>query len=354
MDIVILAVSFVLILSGAELFTNGIEWFGHRLQLAEGAVGSVLAAVGTALPETMIPIVAIIGSGGAEHANEIGIGAILGAPFMLSTLAMFVTGVAVLSVARGRDLGETMLLEPAVIFHDIRWFFVGYAIAIGAAFLPADLVWPRWAVAGVLLLLYALYVREHFGAESAGGGSEDLRPLRLRRLDSPSRPSGMPPRLRVITLQVAAAVALIVGGALVFVGAVEHLAAGLGVSAAILALIVAPIATELPEKLNSVIWVRQAKDTLAMGNITGAMVFQSMIPTVVALVFAPTAWSASAGAPIVFASVAIAFASSFTIFVPMRLRGILRGRWLLAGGAYYVAFLGLIALGVGTGTPTVP
>ncbi len=354
MDVVVLALSFVLILAGAELFTNGIEWFGHRLQLAEGAVGSVLAAVGTALPETMIPIVAIIGSGGGAHANEIGIGAILGAPFMLSTLAMFVTALAVLSVAHGRDLGDTMLLEPAVIFHDIRWFFVGYAIAIGAAFLPADLVWPRWAVAALLIVLYALYVREHFGAERAGGGSDDLRPLRLRRLDAPSRPAGVPPRLRIITLQVAAALALIVGGALVFVGAVEHLATGLGVSAAILALIVAPIATELPEKLNSVIWVRQSKDTLAMGNITGAMVFQSMIPTVVALVFAPAAWSASGSAPIVFASVAIAFASSLTIFVPMRVRGILRGRWLLVGGAYYIAFLGLIVLGVGTGTPTPP
>ena len=49
-----------IILLGAELFTNGIEWFGRKLDLAEGAVGSVLAAVGTALPETMIPIIAIL------------------------------------------------------------------------------------------------------------------------------------------------------------------------------------------------------------------------------------------------------------------------------------------------------
>ena len=60
MDILILAVAFLIILLGAELFTNGIEWFGRKLDLAEGAVGSVLAAVGTALPETMIPIIAIL------------------------------------------------------------------------------------------------------------------------------------------------------------------------------------------------------------------------------------------------------------------------------------------------------
>src|SRR4051812_2415843 len=98
MDILFLAVAFVIILAGAELFTNGIEWFGKKLELAEGAVGSVLAAVGTALPETLIPIIAILFGGGTSH--EVGIGAILGAPFMLSTLAMFVTGLAVLIVAR--------------------------------------------------------------------------------------------------------------------------------------------------------------------------------------------------------------------------------------------------------------
>jgi cation:H+ antiporter len=348
-DLVVLLVAFVLILAGAELFTNGIEWFGHRLQLAEGAVGSVLAAVGTALPETMIPIVAIIGSGGAASSNEIGIGAILGAPFMLATLAMFVTGAAVLYAAPRRDLGDTMLVQPAVISHDVRWFFIGYGIAIGAAFLPPDLVYPRWAVAALLLVLYASYVREHFGAEGESGGAEDLRPLRLRRLDAVSASAEVAPRLRIVTVQVVASLALIVGGALVFVGAVERLATGLGVSATILALIVAPIATELPEKLNSVIWVHQDKDTLAMGNITGAMVFQSMIPTVVALVFAPAAWSVQAASPIVFASALIAFASMTAIFGPMRLRGVLRGRWLLVGGAFYAAYLAAVAVTAASG-----
>jgi cation:H+ antiporter len=348
LDVPILLVAFVLILLGAELFTNGIEWVGHKLQLAEGAVGSVLAAVGTALPETMIPIVAILIAPGAAT-SEIGIGAILGAPFMLSTLAMFVSGVAVLAVRKRRDLGDTMLVQPVVLFHDVRWFFIGYAIAIGVAFVPPDITWPRWIAAAVLLVLYALYVREHFRAEGDhDGGVDDLAPLRLHRLDARTTADDGGPRLRIVGLQVGIALALIVVGALVFVGAVERLAHGLGVSGAMLALIIAPIATELPEKFNSVIWIRQSKDTLALGNITGAMVFQSMIPTVVALLFAPAAWSVAAAAPIVFASAGIAFASTAAIFVPMRIRGLLRGRWLLVGGVFYVAYLLLVILGVGT------
>src|SRR5918999_3024622 len=107
MDLLILLISFVIILAGAELFTNGIEWFGRKLGLAEGAVGSVLAAVGTALPETMIPIVAILFAA-EEHSDEIGVGAILGAPFMLATLAMFVTGLAVVFAGRRRASGDVM------------------------------------------------------------------------------------------------------------------------------------------------------------------------------------------------------------------------------------------------------
>src|SRR3954465_15578712 len=127
MDLLILVAAFVIILIGAELFTNGIEWFGRKLQLAEGAVGSVLAAVGTALPETMIPIIAILFASGAS-ASAVGGGAILGAPFMLSTLAMFVTGAAVLWSARRRSGGDSMRVDTVVLAHDMPYFAIPYRI----------------------------------------------------------------------------------------------------------------------------------------------------------------------------------------------------------------------------------
>ena len=151
MDVVVLVAALLIILLGAELFTNGIEWFGRKLGLAEGAVGSVLAAVGTALPETLIPIIAILfASGEASHA--IGVGAILGAPFMLSTLAMFVTGVAVLIQARRRPRGDLMPVDTHVLAHDMRYFAIAYALAVGAAFLPLEPVWLKWIVAVVLII----------------------------------------------------------------------------------------------------------------------------------------------------------------------------------------------------------
>ena len=89
-ETLLLALSFAVVLAGALLFTNAVEWIGHRLKLGEGAVGSILAAVGTAMPETLIAIVALLSvDAGSE---DVAIGAIVGAPFLLATLAMGLVG----------------------------------------------------------------------------------------------------------------------------------------------------------------------------------------------------------------------------------------------------------------------
>ena len=139
------------------------------------------------------------------------------------------------------------------------------------------------------------------------------------------------------------ALTCIIVGAVFFVGAVERIATGWASTRTLLALVIAPIATELPEKFNSVIWVRQGKDNLALGNITGAMVFQSAIPPSVALVFAPEALddrareqrspSCRPGSP---------FLSLAAIVLPPSPRGRLTGRGLLVGGAFYLVYLGVV------------
>jgi cation:H+ antiporter len=217
---------------------------------------------------------------------------------------------------------------------------------VGVAFLPSDLAWPRWVAAALLIFIYAFYVREHFKADDKGGDHGDLAQLRFHRFDRRAPAHPMPPRLRIVSIQVLFALGCIVLGATVFVSAVEHLAHNLGVDEVLLALVIAPIATELPEKFNSVIWVRQGKDTLAMGNITGAMVFQSTIPTVVALVFASSHWAIGPGTTIAFVSAGIAFLSSAAIFIPMARRGRLQGRGLLIGGVFYLAYLALVGAAV--------
>jgi cation:H+ antiporter len=348
MDVATLLVSLVIILVGAELFTNGIEWYGHRRNLSEGAVGSVLAAVGTALPETIIPIIAIVFSGSAS-ADAVGIGAILGAPFMLATLAMFITGAAIVGFRRRRPTGTEARVDMGLVSRDARAFLVGYSIAIGAAFLPPPFRPFLWVVAVGLILLYAHYVRAHLREEREADLAAPER-LRLHALaPSARRQPDEPPGMWVVVLQVVVALVCIVVGAVFFVGAVDHIARALGVNEILLALVIAPIATELPEKFNSVIWVRQGKDNLALGNITGAMVFQSAIPPSVALVFAPEAWSIGEGSGIAFLSAGIAILSLLAIMLPAMRRGRLTGAGLMVGGAFYLVYLVIVIASMAAG-----
>jgi cation:H+ antiporter len=340
------------ILVAASLFTNAVEILGARLGLQQGGVGSVLAAVGTALPETIIPIVAILESvfTGKEpgRAAEIGTGAILGAPFMLVTLALFVIGVSVLGFRRRRTYGTGMHVDEATVgwdagfFHrhkthgtevridettigrDVGFFLICFTIAAGAG--VVELPFPSRVVIAVLLVVaYAFYVRRTL----ASGGKMEEVPGRLTLWRFPSRPP-----IWAVVAQALLALGMIVGGAHLFVDAAKHAAVAIGLPAGLISLVLAPLATELPEKFNSIFWVKDGKDTLALGNVTGAMVFQSTIPVSVGLLFMP--WDL---APLDLLAVALALVSGAFFFAILKHPVQLRAKHLLVCGVFYLIYL---------------
>ena len=278
MTILLLAASFVLIVVGAFLFTNSVEWAGRRLGLGHGAIGSLLAAVATALPESAIPVIAILEGSDPTH-QAIAIGAIIGAPFMLGTIAMALVGLSATVFRKRREQGREIQSEIGTGQRDFAFFlgFFGVAIVIGGLGLGTAI---RIAVAIVFVLAYGTYV---VWTVRHGGEAEEEEPSPLyfdwTRSD--------PPNAFQLILQLVLSIAAIVGGAELFVHEVEAVAIGLGVPLLVLALVLAPLATELPEKANSFIWVRDGKDSLALGNITGAMVFQSSVPVAFGIAFTP-------------------------------------------------------------------
>ncbi len=265
-----LLAAFVLIVGGAIGFTNAVEWLGHRLDLGQGAVGALLAAVGTALPESVIPVVALLAGGGKEE-QEIAIGSIIGAPFLLGTLAMLLIAVSSHAFASRRDQGADIDVHLPSTRRDLRVCLVLLPVGIAVGLLDAP-AWLKIAAAAVLVVAYGVYVRATVrdGGDTEGG--DELDPLYFDR-----SADGQPRRIRIVA-QLLLSLAAIVGGAELFVGVVEEIAKSLGISTLILALVLAPLATELPEKANSILWVRRGKDSLALGNVSGAMVFQSTIP----------------------------------------------------------------------------
>ncbi|HZK44056.1 MAG TPA: sodium:calcium antiporter [Syntrophomonadaceae bacterium] len=332
-SIAILIISLGVILVGAEVFVNGIEWLGHELNLSEGAVGSVLAAVGTALPETIIPIIAIVFSPG-NSGHEIGIGAILGAPLMLATLAMFVSGIAVLVFSHKRISSSAIVADYSTMSRDLSFFIIIYATAMLAGAIPPHLRLGQLIIAVLMVLAYFYYVYIMLTEERDASAAKELPNFYFDRHNNF-------PTLRRILLQVFLALVLIIWGANMFVGAITDVAIMYGIPAFILALIITPIATELPEKFNSVIWISREKDTLALGNITGAMVFQSSLIPAIGIFLTP--WQLTTGA---FISGIIALMSAGLIYYELRIKKHISVGILLLGGVFYLAFIVLVVKGI--------
>nr|WP_285617867.1 hypothetical protein [Kineosporia sp. NBRC 101677] len=301
----------VAIYLSCEWFVNAVEWLGHRLNVGKMAVGTILAAFGTALPESVVTLVAV--TTGGDEQKEIGVGAAMGGPLALATLAYGVTGVMLLFRKRilTRELvsvgaptsspeerpadDRAMLGSPrdvARLSRDQRWFL---AVFVFKVFLGLVVfAWKPWL--GLLFLgVYALYVFKEMSRadepEAGDADEEELEPLKLQ-------PNQAAPASWAIVAQLAATLAVIFFASQVFVGQLGAIGPMIGLSGAVTALLLAPVATELPEIMNSVIWVRQGKAKLALANISGAMMIQVTVPSASAMLFAdwhfdaPLVWSA--------------------------------------------------------------
>ncbi|MBJ6723772.1 sodium:calcium antiporter [Geomesophilobacter sediminis] len=329
-DILMLLLALGIILLGATVFTNGLEWFGKKLNLSDGAVGSVFAAVGTALPETLVPLIAIL-FGPKETGASIGVGAIIGAPFMLGTLAMFISGAAVMLNRKKRPDYPVLRVDTAVMRRDIEYFLALYGLAIVCTLLSHPVL--KVFIALTLLFCYAGYVLQTLKGNNVPVEEADLDPCYFA-------PGSHDPRFSIILTQVLCSLLLIVWGAHIFVEKVQIISLRSGISAFVLSMIIAPIATELPEKFNSVIWINRGKDTLAIGNVTGAMVFQSSVITAIGIMMTP--WKLS---PLAFMTVFLTFASVVIAYAQIRIKNRLTPGTLLVGGVFYVVFLSQVFLG---------
>jgi cation:H+ antiporter len=327
-NLIILTGSLIVILLGAKIFTNGVEWLGKSFNLSEGAVGSVLAAVGTAMPETLVPLIAIL-FGPSGTAVDVGVGAILGAPFMLSTLAFGVVGASKVYYCRNNGRGKCIEVTNSVLMKDLKYFFFFYTLALAAAFIPLPYQALKVPVVLVLVGGYVYYVNKTL-RDGKGLSESELEPLYLAQNNS------CPP-VATILVQTAAGLVMIASGAHYFVGALDLLAAAVMVPALLLSLIITPIATELPEKFNSIIWVKGGKDTLAMGNITGAMVFQSSILPAVGILFTP--WLLT---QIAVLSALLALLSSTIVYMFVKKQKQLRVAVMLYPVAIYGLFIFLV------------
>jgi cation:H+ antiporter len=259
---------------------------------------------------------------------------------------------------------KSLHVDKALVRRDLTFFLAAYSLAAVAAFLPADLMILKYIIGCSLIPLYIVYVwytvkhgetcaddevdalycdrikRKCFGR--TGEEIECLPDPAARSLDHLIRKHE--PSTAMIIFQIIIALLAIIFGANLFVEEIKNFAHELNINPMILALIIVPIATELPEKFNSFLWIREKKDTFAFGNITGAMVFQSCIPVTIGIL--ATTWTINLNDPVQVIqalSIFIAIVSAAVVYMESRRREIgLLG--LFFGGALYALFIAVVLM----------
>lgn len=325
-----LILGIAVILSGCELFANGVECLGERLGLSHAASGSLLAAVGTALPETLLPILALL-FGSGIHRESIAIGAILGSPFMIATVALFLTGFTsiILRIMKKKERAVHKV-NLAAMRSQLSFFIVIMAGTLIVSLLKIQLV--NYMYAFIILFIYTRFIKSEL-RHTTEDGEEYSEQFYFGFI------MACPRSYFWIMAQVLTGLMLIIIGAHIFVNYLTLLSIKSGVPSLILALLIAPVATELPEIFNSISWTIKQKDTLAISNITGAMVFQSTIPVSIGLFF--TSWHLGTTEMLnIFFTLFITAIIFFDILIKKKLSSFL----LLTGGIFYLIYFVRIIL----------
>ncbi len=348
-----------------EWFVNGVEWLGVRLRMGPVAVGTILAAAGTALPESVVTLVAVL-FGSPQQGPWIGIGAALGGPLVVGTIGYAVLGgmlvwrrrsaradrpVPVRAGSAGPapagarpgyqdgsgDSGEPGAAgDPSVLSRvdggrlsrDQTWFVVIFAVKVALGLVAFAL--KPW-VGLLFFAAYGVYFWREVSGADEGHSGEDLEPLKLQ-------PRRARPGTGPVLIQTLVALVVVFGASQLFVAQLEWAGPALGLPAVVVALLLSPVATELPEIMNTVIWVRQGKAELAAANLSGAMMIQATVPSGIGLLFTPWLFDAP-----------LLLAGAVTLACVLYLNWLLRsGRAsaarLMAAAGFYLAFGAGLAL----------
>ena len=344
LHVVLLLGSAVVIYLACEWFVNAVEWLGVRLKVGPIAVGSILAAIGTALPESVVTFIAVL-FGSEEQGDDIGVGAALGGPLVVGTLAYGITGAMLLLRRRTHarasrpdgsppggsvapPLDELDGTDTRRLARDQTWFLAIFVVKVALG-LVAFAIKP-WL--GVLFLIaYGIYFWREMAGTGEHASGDDLQPLRLQ-------PKRTAPATVAVVVQTLATLALIFGASQVFVAQLEWAGPALGLPAVVVALLLSPVATELPEIMNAIIWVRQGKTQLALGNISGAMMIQATVPSALGIFFTPWLFDT----PLILAGIATIASVLYMLWL-MHTRRLTPGR-LTVASLFYVAFAGALVL----------
>ena len=264
MSYVLLVISLVLLVVGANWLVDGSAAIARRYHISEYIIGATIVGMGTSMPELVVSVVSGIGG----H-PEIAIGNVVGSNIFNVFLI----------------LGITALMMPIKytqenIFRDIP-LNIGVSIlamvlcALGMRFRGE---YGLGRVEGlVLITCFVFYLwstmkseRKQQQAKKQGirlPDSEQVAPVETGRYSS----------MFVCILSIIFGLAGLIFGGDMFVDSASAIAREWGVSEAIIGLTIVAGGTSLPELMSSIIAVTKNKGQMALGNIVGSNIFNLLL-----------------------------------------------------------------------------
>lgn len=332
MDIFILLILFILSLGlvviACFIFNNAMEWLGKIFELSEASIGNIISITGTSIPQIIIPLIAFTFLRGVETI-QIGVGAIIGTPFVLSTLGFTLIGFTIISLAKENQRGIEIEVDELIISRDLKFFLLTYSFALFAGLLMDKL--PKIFIGFILLIIYGYYLYRNVVYEERV----------LQELQTPLyfAPRGKEITLEITIFQIISSLIGLIGGAFLLIHTMREISISLGgvqshLLGLTLAIIFVPLILEIPSKINLISWLKEGKDTLALGNITSSMIFQACILVPLCILFTP--WKLQ-GLSLLVGSIPVVVTAF--VYTTMTLQESIKPHLLLACGGFYLVFI---------------
>ena len=250
--LVLLGIGFLLLIKGADYLIEGAVAIAKRFGLSELLIGLTIVAFGTSAPELAVSFQAALKGSGIALGNVLGSN--------IANIALI--------------LGAAALISPLKVSNSTMYYEIPFIIIISAA--SGAMFFGRNFTLGrsdgiVLLAFFVIFMMYIFSMARQDRAISQAVQIQEKK-DTIS--FGRDIKWAWIAT-IGGLVAVIIGGDLV-VDSGSHIARSFGVSDMLIGVTIVAIGTSLPELVTSITAGRKGRNDLAVGNVIGSNIFNTL------------------------------------------------------------------------------
>lgn len=325
-NIVITLLGFVLLIKGADYFIVSSASIAKKFKISPLIIGLTLVAFGTSLPELAVTFIASLSARASGTTADIALGNVIGSNIANLTLILGFSAIMMpIAVKKSMNKQEfPFLIVVTILISVVAFFFQMDAVIV-------------WWEALILLLFFAYYMYLMIHSPHEEPFEEEIHFVNSKKATF----------LLLIGL-----IGVTLGGYLVTTGA-EYMAMEVLVNAfsmtttratTLVGLSVVSLGTSLPELVTSVMAAKKGENEIALGNVIGSNVFNTLLVVGLAGIVTPL----GVNADVLIDMVILIGITSITIVFAMTHQRITKFEgWLLVGIYFsYIAYIIIRSLGL--------